>query len=59
MIRKIMLKLCFSEVSSKTPAESSGGKKTSSMLYVHGLAADLLCDYSMQLKATVFKQPSA
>lgn len=54
-----MLKLYFSEVSSKTPAESSGGKKPSSILYVHGLAADLFCDYSMQLKATVFKQPSA
>lgn len=33
----------------------SSGKKMSSVLYVHGLAADLFCDRGMHLKATVFK----
>jgi len=31
------------------------GKKMSSVLRIHGLAADLFCDHGMHLKATVFK----
>ena len=42
------------EVSSKTPVESSG-KKKSSVLCVHGLTANLFCDHGTHLKATVFK----
>lgn len=53
MIRKIMLKLQFPEVSSKTPVEQ--WEKESHLCSVFSLAADLFCDHGMHPKATVCK----